>query len=111
MSNGYYSGRTLFQEKDELPTDRKLLMNARAEGRNAEVLTAYQKKVRSLEALERKLQRQLDALEAAKEGTDCHTVGRHAHMPPEDGGAIKGSLPTVRLARSEMGIILFRYNL
>ena len=73
-------------------------MNARAEGRNFEALKAYQKKVRSLEALERKLQRQLDALEAAKEGTDCHTVGRHAHMPPEDGGAIKGegSLPTIR---------------
>ena len=68
LSNGYYSGRTLFQEKDELPTDRKLLMNARAEGRNAEALTAYQKKVRSLEALERKLQRQMDALEAEKEG-------------------------------------------
>ncbi len=74
MSNGYYSGRTLFQEKDELPTDRKLLMNARAEGRNSEALTAYQKKVRSLEALERKLQRQMDAMEAAKERrTDCHT--------------------------------------
>ncbi len=62
------------QERDELPTDRELLMNARAEGRNAEALTAYQKKVRSLETLERKLQRQMDALEAAKERrTDCHT--------------------------------------
>ena len=32
------------------------------------------------------------------EETDCHAVGRHAHMPPErlNGGAIRGSLPTVR---------------
>ena len=59
--------KTKFQERDELPTDRELLMAARAEGRNAETLTAYQKKVRSLEALERKLQRQMDALEAAKD--------------------------------------------
>ena len=51
-----------------MPTVRELLMNARAEGRNAEALTAYQKKVRSLEALERKLKRQMDALEAAKNG-------------------------------------------
>ncbi len=55
-----------FQERDDLPTDRELLMAARAEGRNAETLTAYQKKVRSLEALERKLQRQMDALEDKK---------------------------------------------
>ena len=55
-----------FQEREDLPDDRALLMQARAEGRNAESLTAYQKKVRSLEALERKLRRQQDALEAAK---------------------------------------------
>ena len=55
-----------FQERDDLPTDRELLMAARTEGRNAETLTAYQKKVRSLEALERKLQRQMDALEEKK---------------------------------------------
>ena len=32
------------------------------------------------------------------EETDCHAVGRHAHMPPErlNGGAIRGSLPTGR---------------
>ena len=57
---------TKFQERDELPDDRALLMQARAEGRNAESLTAYQKKVRSLEALERKLRRQQDGLEEAR---------------------------------------------
>ena len=56
-----------FQERDELPDDRALLMQARAEGRNAESLTAYQKKVRSLEALERKLRRQQDGLESLRE--------------------------------------------
>lgn len=54
------------QERDELPDDRALLMAAKAEGRNGELLEKYQKKVRALEALERKLQRQQDALEAAK---------------------------------------------
>ena len=57
---------TKFQERDALPDDRALLMTVKAEGRNAEALTAYQKKVKSLEALERKLQRQQAALEEAK---------------------------------------------
>ena len=60
------NSNTKFQEREDLPDDRALLMQARAEGRNAETLTAYQKKVRSLEALERKLHRQQDALEEAR---------------------------------------------
>ena len=61
------NSNTKFQEREDLPDDRALLMQARAEGRNAETLTAYQKKVRSLEALERKLHRQQDALKEARE--------------------------------------------
>ena len=60
------NSNTKFQEREDLPDDRALLMQARAEGRNAETLTAYQKKVRSLEALERKLRRQQDGLEEAR---------------------------------------------
>ena len=55
-----------FQERDDLPEDRELLMGVRAVGRNAEELAAYQKKVKSLEALQRKLSRQQEALEAAR---------------------------------------------
>ncbi len=59
------------QERDELPDDRELLMAVEARGKNAEALTAYQKKVKALEALQRKLGRQREALAAAKE-TDSH---------------------------------------
>ena len=55
---------TKLQEREELPDDRELLMAAEAKGRNAEALMACQKKVKSLEALERKLQRQQEALES-----------------------------------------------
>ena len=54
------------QEREELPDDRALLMAAKAQGKNAEVLTTYQKKVKSLEAMERKLRRQQEALEEAR---------------------------------------------
>ena len=42
-------------------------MAVEARGKNAEALTAYQKKVKALEALQRKLGRQREALAAAKE--------------------------------------------
>ena len=71
-----------FQEREDLPDDRALLMQARAEGRNAESLTAYQKKVRSLEALERKLHRQQDALEAARSNEVVDHEGKP--LPPEE---------------------------
>ena len=68
---------TKFQEREELPDDRALLMAAKAQGKNAEALTTYQKKVKSLEALERKLQRQQEALEEArKEGRIATPVTR-----------------------------------
>ena len=66
-TTGYYRGRVLFQERDDLPEDRELLMATRAMGRNAEELAAYQKKVKSLEALQRKLSRQQEALESLRE--------------------------------------------
>ena len=80
--SGYYSGRTLFQEREELPDDRELLMATKAEGRNAESLTAYQKKVKALEALERKLRRQQDALEAARKHEAVDEKGEP--LPPEE---------------------------
>ena len=61
------NSNTKFQEREDLPDDRELLMATKAEGRNAESLTAYQKKVKALEALERKLRRQQDALESLRE--------------------------------------------
>ena len=70
------------QERDELPDDRALLMQARAEGRNAEALTAYQKKVRSLETLERKLRRQQDGLEEARQHEVVDQEGKP--LPPEE---------------------------
>ena len=81
-TTGYYHGRVLFQERDDLPDDRALLMQARAEGRNAESLTAYQKKVRSLEALERKLHRQQDGLEAARSNQVVDQEGKP--LSPEE---------------------------
>ena len=76
------NSNTKFQEREDLPDDRALLMQARAEGRNAESLTAYQKKVRSLEALERKLRRQQDALEAARKHEVVDQEGKP--LPPEE---------------------------
>ena len=83
--------KTQFQERDELPTDRELLMAAKAEGRNAEALTAYQKKVRSLEALERKLKRQQDALEAAR--SRQATVGQGTVLCPGTGDGSLSHVP------------------
>lgn len=60
------NSNTKFQERDYLPDDRALLMAAEARGAGAEELQAYQKKVKALEALERKLGRQREALAAAK---------------------------------------------
>ena len=76
------NSNTKFQEREDLPDDRALLMQARAEGRNAESLTAYQKKVRSLEALERKLHRQQDGLEAARKHEVVDQEGKP--LPPEE---------------------------
>ena len=61
------NSNTKFQERDELPDDRELLMTVEARGKNAEALTAYQKKVKALEALQRKLGRQRETLTAGKE--------------------------------------------
>ena len=76
------NSNTKFQEREELPDDRALLMQARAEGRNAESLTAYQKKVKALETLERKLRRQQDALEAARKHEAVDEKGEP--LPPEE---------------------------
>jgi hypothetical protein len=85
-TTGYYYGRTLFQERDALPDDRALLMQAEAKGRNAEKLAAYQKKVKSLEALERKLQRQQAALEELKkQGKDTSSAADAAPSPQGEG--------------------------
>lgn len=35
-AEGYYTKKTLFQEREELPDDRELLMTAEARGKNAE---------------------------------------------------------------------------
>ena len=104
-TTGYYHGRVLFQERDELPDDRALLMQARAEGRNAESLTVYQKKVRSLEALERKLHRQQDALEAAKKHQMVDHEGKP--LPPEEQkkftrDAVKGVQEQIRKTEEQI---------
>ena len=74
-----------FQEREELPEDRELLMAAKAEGKNAEALTVYQKKVKALEALERKLQRQREELEQARKAakdTVSPRTGEDTGAPP-----------------------------
>ena len=63
-----------FQEREDLPEDRELLMTAKAEGRNAETLEKYQKKVKALEALERKQTRQQEALEKARKSKNQAAV-------------------------------------
>ncbi len=93
------------QEREDLPDDRALLMQARAEGRNAESLTAYQKKVRSLEALERKLHRQQDALEAAKKHQMVDHEGKP--LPPEEQkkftrDAVKGVQEQIRKTEEQI---------
>ena len=62
------------QEREDLPEDRELLMAAKAEGRNSDALEKYQKKVKSLEALERKQQRQQEALQKARESKNKAAV-------------------------------------
>ena len=99
------NSNTKFQEREDLPDDRALLMQARAEGRNAESLTAYQKKVRSLEALERKLRRQQDALEAARSNQVVYHEGKP--LPPEEQkkftrDAVKGVQEQIRKTEEQI---------
>ena len=99
------NSNTKFQEREDLPDDRALLMQARAEGRNAESLTAYQKKVRSLETLERKLRRQQDALEAAKSNQVVDHEGKP--LPPEEQkkftrDAVKGVQEQIRKTEDQI---------
>lgn len=88
-----------FQERDALPDDRALLMAAEAKGPGAEALTAYQKKVKSLEALERKLQRQQAALEEAEEKKRIATASESTGLAMTDEG--KGKAAELRRAAIE----------
>ena len=66
-AGGYYTGKTLFQERDELPDDRELLMTATARGKNAEALAAAKENPPSVSSADRPKTPEGGAKEGAKE--------------------------------------------
>ena len=64
-AGGYYTKKTLFQEREELPDDRKLLMTAEARGKNAEAPAAVKENPPSVSSADRPKTPEGGAIEAA----------------------------------------------